>query len=61
MKGDAQSAEHPRVLVVDDQATLLEAVTMAFTRAGCEVVPCRTFEEARERHKVKHRGEGRSK
>ena len=29
--------------------TASSASTMAFTRAGCEVVPCRTFEEARER------------
>lgn len=48
MNGGPPSVGHQRVLVVDDQATLLDAVTMAFTRAGREVVSCRTFEEARQ-------------
>jgi two-component system response regulator YesN len=38
-----------RVLVVDDEPTLLEAMNIAFTRAGRDVVCCRTFEEGRER------------
>ena len=38
-----------RVLVVDDEPTLLEAMRMSFERAHREVVACRTFEEARER------------
>src|SRR5215203_4765244 len=38
-----------RVLVVDDEPTLLEAMNIAFTRAGREVVSCRTFEEGRAR------------
>jgi DNA-binding response OmpR family regulator len=48
MEADAPSIQRQRVLVVEDQAALLEAVTMAFTRAGRDVVSCRTFEEARE-------------
>jgi len=38
-----------RVLVVDDEPSLLEAMNIAFTRAGRHVVSCRTFEEGRER------------
>ena len=38
-----------RVLVVDDEPTLVDAITMAFEEAGREVVGCRTFEEARHR------------
>src|SRR5215217_7779090 len=37
-----------RVLVVDDEPSLLEAMKIAFTRAGRDVVSCRTFEEGRE-------------
>jgi len=38
-----------RVLVVDDEPSLLDAVTHAFERAGLEVVACRSFEDARSR------------
>ena len=37
-----------RVLVIDDEPSLLEAMKIAFTRAGREVVTCRTFEEGRD-------------
>ena len=38
-----------RVLVVDDEPSLLDAVKSAFERAGHYVVACRTFEDARSR------------
>ena len=38
-----------RVLVVDDEPSLLDAVKSAFERAGHHVVACRTFEDARGR------------
>lgn len=38
-----------RVLVVDDEPALLDAVRYAFERAGLEVVACRSFEDARTR------------
>ena len=38
-----------RVLVVDDEPSLLEAVKYAFERAGLDVVACRSFEDARAR------------
>ena len=53
--GNAQrhmSDEHTRarrVLVVDDEPALLDAVRYAFERAGLEVVACRSFEDARAR------------
>jgi DNA-binding NtrC family response regulator len=46
------SDEHTRarrVLVVDDEPALLDAVRYAFERAGLEVVACRSFEDARTR------------
>jgi DNA-binding response OmpR family regulator len=46
------SDEHTRarrVLVVDDEPALLDAVKYAFERAGLEVVACRSFEDARAR------------
>jgi len=46
---------HPqRVLVVDDEPSLLEAMKMAFTRAGRDVVSCRTFEDARQQLLTEH-------
>ena len=42
------SLQVQRVLVVDDEPSLLEAMKIAFTRAGRDVVSCRTFEEGRE-------------
>jgi two-component system response regulator YesN len=47
--GESRSIQQQRVLVVDDDPTLLEAMNIAFTRAGRDVVCCRTFEEGRER------------
>jgi two-component system response regulator YesN len=38
-----------RVLLVDDEPGLLEALRLALTRAGCEVTACRTFDDAREK------------
>ena len=38
-----------RVLLVDDEPGLLEALRVALTRAGRVVVACRTFDDARER------------
>lgn len=38
-----------RVLIVEDQAALLEGMVTAFERAGRDVVATRTFEEARSR------------
>ena len=38
-----------RVLIVDDEPALLDAVRYAFERAGLEVVACRSFEDARAR------------
>lgn len=37
-----------RVLLVDDEPGLLDALRTALTRAGREVVACRTFDDARE-------------
>lgn len=36
-----------RILVVDDEPALLDAVEHAFERAGHDVVACRSFEDAR--------------
>jgi len=43
-----------RVLVVDDEPSLLEAMTIAFMRAGRDVASCRTFEEARQQLLTEH-------
>jgi len=43
------SARSQRVLIVDDEPALLEAIKIAFTRAGREVVACDSFEAARDR------------
>jgi two-component system OmpR family response regulator len=37
-----------RVLIVDDEPALLDALRSALKRAGHDVVACRTFEDARE-------------
>jgi DNA-binding NtrC family response regulator len=37
-----------RVLIVDDEPSLLDALRSAVKRAGHDVVACRTFEDARE-------------
>src|SRR5215210_2672029 len=47
--GESATIQPQRVLVVDDEPSLLEAMHIAFTRAGRDVVCCRTFEEGRER------------
>lgn len=38
-----------RILIVDDDESLLSVVSQAFQRAGRDVVACSTFEEARKR------------
>jgi len=48
------SLQAQRVLVVDDEPSLLEAMTIAFTRAGRDVVACRTFEEGRQQLLTEH-------
>ena len=37
------------MLLVDDEPSLLEALRLALTRAGRDVVACRTFDDAREK------------
>jgi DNA-binding NtrC family response regulator len=49
MKSGSRIDGVQRVLLVEDEAGLLEAVRMAFDMAGRHVVACRTFEGARER------------
>jgi DNA-binding NtrC family response regulator len=46
-KSGSASTESRRVLVVDDEPGILDGLTMAFTRAGQDVVGCRSFEDAR--------------
>lgn len=41
------AARGRRILVVDDEPALLDAVEHAFERAGHDVVACRSFEDAR--------------
>jgi DNA-binding NtrC family response regulator len=47
MTSGLPSPQSRRVLIVDDEPGLLDAMTTAFERAGRDVVGCRTFEEAR--------------
>lgn len=47
------SARH-RVLIVDDEPALLEALKIALERGQCDVTACRTFEEARQHLLTKH-------
>jgi DNA-binding response OmpR family regulator len=49
MSVDEPSHKGQRVLLVDDEPRLLEAMKMAFEAAGRDVAACRTFEEARNR------------
>ncbi len=42
------TAQTQRVLIVDDEPALLDALRSALKRAGHDVVACRTFEDARE-------------
>ena len=37
-----------RVLIVDDEPALLDALKIALQRGACDVTACRTFEEARQ-------------
>lgn len=37
-----------RVLIVDDEPALLDALKIALERGECDVTACRTFEEARQ-------------
>lgn len=48
-KDEAGSDRPQRVLLVDDEPGLLEAIRMAFESASREVIACRTFEEARDK------------
>ncbi len=49
MHPGSSSERFQRVLLVDDEAGLLDAVRMACEREGREIVACRTFEDARDR------------
>jgi DNA-binding NtrC family response regulator len=49
MTSGLPSPQKRRVLIVDDEPGLLDAMTTAFERAGRSVVGCRTFEEARQK------------
>ncbi len=42
------ASEHNRVLIVDDEPALLDALKIALERGQCDVTACRTFEEARQ-------------
>lgn len=43
-----------RMLIVDDDESLLSVVSLAFQRTGRDVVSCSTFEEARQRLREGH-------
>ena len=43
-----------RMLIVDDDESLLSVVSLAFQKTGREVVSCSTFEEARQRLREGH-------
>lgn len=43
-----------RVLIVDDEPALLEAMEIAFARVGRELVACSTFADARQRLLTEH-------
>ena len=42
------TSEHNRVLIVDDEPALLDALKIALERGQCDVTACRAFEEARQ-------------
>lgn len=44
----ADAATHHRVLIVDDEPALLDALKIALERGDCDVTACRTFEDARQ-------------
>ena len=48
MPASLSTSHTQRVLIVDDESALLEALRTALQRAGRDVVACRTFEDARE-------------
>ena len=43
------AAQPHRVLIVDDEPALLDALKLALERGDCEVTACRTFEDARQK------------
>ena len=49
MEADVPVRNKQRVLVVDDEPAILEALLMAFELEGLDVDACRTFEDARHR------------
>jgi DNA-binding NtrC family response regulator len=48
MSSSPPASPTQRVLIVDDEPALLDALRTALRRAGCDVTACRTFEDARE-------------
>ena len=50
----ADAATHHRVLIVDDEPALLDALKIALERGDCDVTACRTFEDARQRLLSEH-------
>jgi DNA-binding response OmpR family regulator len=48
MSSPSSDSQTHRVLIVDDEPALLDALRTALRRAGCDVTACRTFEDARE-------------
>ena len=48
MPSSSPPSQTQRVLIVDDEPALLDALRTALRRAGCDVTACRTFEDARE-------------
>lgn len=49
MTAGSTSDRVQRVLIVDDESALLEAMKIAFEDSSRDIVACRTFEEARQR------------
>lgn len=43
------AAQRHRVIIVDDEPALLDALKLALERGDCEVTACRTFEDARQK------------
>ena len=51
---EPHSGQNQRVLIVEDHGALLSGFTDVFEHAGRTVVPCRTFESARQRLRTEH-------